>query len=236
MTQIMEDISSNRGKIYSGFAQAFTFPEEEMEVMLMSGEVELALREVANELPFDCLLNTGDLNTNLKQSDYAAEVASADSLSILYSSKFEVGNPPVSFHESSYSMEDNKKILEDLFRFYEHFGLSFENQKLINTPDWLISELEFLHYLSFLESSVSEQVTKRSFQKAQLDFLERHLGQWCKKLSEKLNEQSIEIYGSLSCLLDDFIVSDQKYLASVLVAQEQAQEQAEQALNSSAHV
>ncbi len=138
----------------------------------------------------------------------------SDSLGILYTSKFEVGNPPVSLHEGSYSGQEHKKLMEDVFRFYEHFGLNFENQKLDNTPDWLISELEFMHYLGFLESRVNDEAMQASLQRAQYDFIGSHL-QWLGSLVEKLCDQDVEVYSYFGSLLNEFVEADKIYLAEL---------------------
>jgi len=134
-------------------------------------------------------------------------------LSVLYSSKFEVGNPPVSLHEGAYNTQDRKKLLEDLFRFYEHFGLNFKNQKLTNSPDWLICELEFMHYLVFLETSIIDSEKQAALQRAQYDFLDLHLSKWLGALVKSLKAQKIEIYHRFCELLDDFTAAEKQYLA-----------------------
>ena len=199
--------SAARSTIYSRFAQAFSFPEAAMEDALLSGQVDLELRSSAQQLPYMCMLNRGEPRG-------AEQRVSSDSLTVLYTSKFEVGNPPVSLHEGSYSSQDHKKLMENAFRFYEYFGLNFENQELGNTPDWLISELEFMHYLGFLESRVNDEAKQAALQLAQYDFIRSHL-QWLDRLVEKLHDQDVEVYSHFGSLLNEFVEADKIYLAEL---------------------
>lgn len=79
-----------------------------------------------------------------------------------------------SVHESAYVDRDSSGLFEELVRFYEHFGLR-RNQDA-NLPDHVSVELEFMHFLCQLEyhaHAKGEDVS--SVQKAQLDFIDRHL-------------------------------------------------------------
>ncbi len=79
-----------------------------------------------------------------------------------------------SLHEAAYTTQGQEVLYEELTRFYEFFGLGREQSAEL--PDHLSVELEFMHYLSYLEVQESTDAQAReSLFKAQQDFLTRHL-------------------------------------------------------------
>ncbi|MEH6581173.1 MAG: molecular chaperone TorD family protein [Halioglobus sp.] len=79
-----------------------------------------------------------------------------------------------SLHEAAYTTEGQEVLYEELTRFYEFFGLGRDQSA--DLPDHLSVELEFMHFLSYLEVQESTDVKAReSLFKAQQDFLTRHL-------------------------------------------------------------
>lgn len=79
----------------------------------------------------------------------------------------------VSLRESSYVDGEGSSVLEELVRFYEFFGLRRRQDALL--PDHLSVELEFMHFLSTLESTDEPGRDTASLRRAQRDFLDRHL-------------------------------------------------------------
>jgi DMSO reductase family type II enzyme chaperone len=79
----------------------------------------------------------------------------------------------VSLRESSYVDGEGSSVLEELVRFYEFFGLRRRPDALL--PDHLSVELEFMHFLSTLESTGEPGRDTASLRRAQRDFLDRHL-------------------------------------------------------------
>lgn len=81
-----------------------------------------------------------------------------------------------SLHEAAYTTEGQEVLYEELTRFYEFFGLG--RAQSAELPDHLSVELEFMHFLSYLEAQESADAkTRESLCKAQRDFLTRHLAQ-----------------------------------------------------------
>ncbi len=123
-------------------------------------------------------------------------------LAQVYSSSFEVGNPAVSFHERAYTRAVANELFEELFRFYEHFGLDLKNSDNVHWPDSLLVELDFMQYLSHLESIAVRQEDVLSLQRGQYDFLDRHLVPLVKGIVDKLHTVNIEPYDQLARLLE----------------------------------
>jgi len=65
-------------------------------------------------------------------------------------------------------------VFEELMRFYSFFGL--QRGEGAEMPDHLSVELEFMHYLTHLESQATlEPEGLDSLHRAQRDFLQRHV-------------------------------------------------------------
>ncbi len=94
-----------------------------------------------------------------------------------------------SLRERAHAQEDQSSIFEELMRFYEFFGLKRdENAEM---PDHLGVELEFMHFLTHLESPVADQPDDlASIRRAQHDFLTRHLGRLVKGVHGGLKSQN----------------------------------------------
>jgi DMSO reductase family type II enzyme chaperone len=115
-----------------------------------------------------------------------------------------------SLHEAAYTTEGQEVLYEELTRFYEFFGLSRDQHAEL--PDHLSVELEFMHFLSYLEtqSACSKKETDSLF-KAQRDFVGRHLQLLVTGITENLPQDSMH-YRELLNELQFFLESEQVYL------------------------
>ena len=85
-----------------------------------------------------------------------------------------VSEDACSLHEAEYAGEDRSVLFEELVRFYAFFGLS--RDELSELPDHLTVELEFMHFLTFLEHRCAlDGRPIEGLRRAQHDFLSRHL-------------------------------------------------------------
>lgn len=102
-------------------------------------------------------------------------------------------------------------LWEDLLRYYRYFGLDFARRTGGAPPDHLLLELEFMHYLGFLETALAG--SRDDLRRAQRDFLARHLARWTGALAARLAAQAADgPYGALSALLHDFVRADLQWL------------------------
>lgn len=93
-----------------------------------------------------------------------------------------------SLREGAHAEEDQSSIFEELMRFYEFFGLSRDADA--EMPDHLSVELEFMHFLTHLESQVADRPDDvASLRMAQRDFLSRHLKRLTEGLSRSLKTE-----------------------------------------------
>ncbi|MBV1919309.1 MAG: molecular chaperone TorD family protein [Pseudomonadales bacterium] len=129
----------------------------------------------------------------------------------LYTTSFEVPNPPVSLSENGHRFEAISKLFEELYRVYEYFGLNFEQGTIKERPDVLTVELDFMQYLIYLESHQQDDVAP--LRKAQRDFLDRHLSHFVDSLVNKLKGINLSPYQELGLLLKAFVSAEKRYLS-----------------------
>ncbi len=166
-----EAIAGARSAVYQRLAEVFAYPSEHLLGHVKNGEWERAVRSLLGELP------------------YAVEPGACpggpEGLAEGYMNVFEVGigRPFCPLYEGSHR-NGRMKLMEELVRFYEHFGLKTVEG---DQPDHLCAELEFMHYLAFKEAAVaSHGDDAQSLRLAQRDFLDRHLCRWLPRLRARL--------------------------------------------------
>ncbi len=195
-----------RSHVYGLFARLFSHPDTELLDSIVNGEFLEALLEVANYLPYPSPFS-GDTSRLMTAIHDRAEIE------VFYTSAFEAGQTGISLRESAYSKKSEAEILEDTFRFYEHFGLNFSKAELSQLPDGLPVELEFMHYLVYLQTQSRDVGTVNGLIQGQHDFLTRHLLNWVPSLGKALNERADgRFYNELNVLLHSFLLLDQQFL------------------------
>ncbi len=100
-----------------------------------------------------------------------------------------IGKRASSLRERSYVSEDQGTLFEDLTRFYDFFGLG--RREDAEMPDHVSIELEFMHFLTHLETLVAPRPGDlASLRRAQRDFLSRHLVRLLRGVAGKLDGAS----------------------------------------------
>jgi DMSO reductase family type II enzyme chaperone len=201
-------VAALRSRIYAQLAAAFRYPSSENDAGRFSdGSAEWELLELFEQLPGDVAF------AGRSRRGHAG--TGSDAVDALYCSLFEptAGQARVSLYERDHGRHTREVLWEDLFRCYTHFGLEFDDGGLKEAPDHLVIELEFMHYLTFLEASNPE--TSRGAVLAQGDFLTRHLAVWVPRVCLALEEHGHDsIYHGLAALLRDFVSADRDHLES----------------------
>ncbi len=197
-------VAARRSQVYSAFARAFRYPSDEASTEhLRSGDAEEQLAQWLEQL--------GAISASERTHGARTEAR----VDVLHSELFDtaLGRSAISLHERDHVRDGREVLWEDLFRFYTHFGLQFEDGGLDGAPDSLTIELEFMHYLAFLEASNS--ASARGVVLGQADFLARHVAAWVPVLCDALVERSpATVYSRLAILLRDFVAGDSVYVQS----------------------
>jgi len=119
-----------------------------------------------------------------------------------YARAFNIDGMPLyeGFHRGA---EGREGILEDVMRFYAFFDLKLsETQR--DYPDHLVTELEFLSYLAMREAeAIGDGSDATPYQRAQRDFIVRHLDLWLPSFARRLNllQEPASMYGPLASSL-----------------------------------
>lgn len=197
-----------RSRVYRWFAQAFEYPDEDFSKAIRSGAFRRGLRQVLDAV--EPGLARGIAWKRL------AESGEADALELEYTRLFDVGigGPPCPLYGGLYG-GDRMKVMEEAVRFYNHFGLTISETRR-ELPDHLVTQLEFLHFLTFREAQALEQGGDASpLRRAQRDFVARHPGRWLPRLRERLKQQnSMAFYDELFAALGRFLEHEQLQLAA----------------------
>ena len=128
-----ELVAAVRSALYHRLAEAFGFPAEALLEAVVSGRFLSELLAEAAALPFELPI----------EGETRAALAGGGGLEQDYIRLFEVGpgRPPCPLYEGSHR-DGRMKIMEELVRFFEHFGLQPDPG---DQPDHLCAELEFMH-------------------------------------------------------------------------------------------
>ena len=143
-----------RSEFYRVLSTLFFYPRETA-TATVQGLVSV-LRAQLSALPYETATIDG-LAQLLDEVESVAETALLP-LKDTYTALFDNchGRSAVSLYEKDYRNGDAKMVWEELVRFYEHFGLNFDVSHSHDWPDHIGVELEFLHYLTFLEAGAPE--------------------------------------------------------------------------------
>jgi len=163
-----------RSYIYRLLADSFSYPSDIFSETLASGDWYGRFSALAQHLPFD-----------LSCGEPSFAEPTTDALQQGYVSIFDVGTgrPYCPLYEGSHR-SGRMKLMEDLVRFYEYFGLRIQPG---DHPDHLCAELEFMHYMAFKEAAALAHADPvADVRRAQRDFLDRHLCRWLPRIRSRL--------------------------------------------------
>jgi len=186
-----------RSRAYALLAEAFAFPDPPLAERFTSGDWLDDFTDALTFLPFG-------VDIAERVCEQLARPAAREELAHDYIRLFEVGagRPYCPLYEGAHR-GGRMKIMEELVRFYEHFGLKPAPG---DQPDHMCAELQFMHYLAFKQAaSPSEDVRI-----AQRDFLYRHLCKWLPRLVLRLNDarEPSPFYSALAAVAAEFCRAD----------------------------
>ena len=181
-----------RASLYRLLALVFDYPRQELFEALRSGEFQDALATIGNKL------RISPVKLPLIRCDH-------QELEAAYIATFDFGRNGTmacSLHEGEYLDHERDRplldgetgsslpLLEDLLRFYHHFGLRLvDNPAHRLLPDHLVCQLEMLSHLSLRENLAVQRGSEAAwYRSAQRDFLQRHVAVWLPRLARVLKE------------------------------------------------
>lgn len=195
----------SRSLFYSLFSRGFRFPTREHYERVKGGQFADEVQGVISNLPYDGLIK-GELGrgTALSYEDFESR----------YIELFEVGGAhgaPSFLYEGEYG-GGRMKVMEEVLRFYHHFGLRISSEKR-DRPDHLASELEFMHLMTFKEAeSLARGKSRDAYLMAERDFLRFHLSDFLAAVARKVGGSGVPFFSDLANLAESFCQKDLAYL------------------------
>ena len=208
------EIALAHSEVYGLLARAFSYPDAALVAALGDGsfvaDLSAALASCAHGAPDD----------SAPQGDAAAQAALAalqDTAAgeapdlarqhlILFWPSYFRGQSPYETAYLDHQLFQKMQQMADIAGFYRAFGVETAN---IERPDFLATELEFLHYLTYREAwarAAGHADGADICWNAQRSFLRDHLGRWapsfCMRLAE---ERDAPFYAALGALTADYI-------------------------------
>jgi len=202
-----------RSRLYDLLARAFAVPDPPFHQAVQEGVFAAQVWDNLAALSYPLAL--GD-EADVRQQ--LGETAGHRELQSEYIRLFDVGTPrpPCPLYGGEYK-KGRKGVMEELIRFYNHFGLH-PSSRSREMPDHITIELEFMHFVIFREvAALHHQQDRTSYLRAERDFLERHLCGWVPRLAERLRrQQPPAFYAALTRLAEAFLAADLRYLEHML--------------------
>lgn len=221
LTTADEKARAARSKLYQLLSESFKYPGVEFVEMVRDGTFHEGLSAVVAGLPYDLNLPVENLGGgNLR--DVSQDDVESEFIQIFDAGP---GGPPCPLREGHYH-GGRMAVMEELVRFYNHFGLSTTQGDERELPDTLTTELEFLHYLAFKEVLALQRGEDATpYLRAERDFLERHPAKWLPiirkaldgllaKDYEKINKPVLLFYRDLIALVEDYARNDLVHVAA----------------------
>lgn len=210
---------ATRSKLYKLLSDSWQYPVSDFLDLVEDGTFLTGIEALVNGLPYPLDIDREQLGgagiRKIEREDFEAEFIRI----------FDTGpgGPPCPLREGLIK-SDRQAIMEELIRFYNHFGVSATKGTENNLPDQITTELEFMHYLAFKEVvALQNDQDPGAYMRAERDFLQRHLAEWTSMLAVKMddfvalgfksvNKESVLFYKGLLDLTRDFMQSDLGYL------------------------
>lgn len=197
--------AASRAVLYGHLVELFVYPDDALVASVRSGDLAASVDLAASALPY--ALTPGPFD--------AAPDEGEPGLGTHYIRLFDVPatGTPCPLYGGALG-GDRRATMEDLLRFYRHFGLSVVHAPERDLPDSVATVLEFLEYLVLREGDCAE-AEARTYRRAQRDVLERHLTRWSPVIRARVaGLDPADLYAAATALLDDFARGELAALAS----------------------
>jgi DMSO reductase family type II enzyme chaperone len=199
--EVEESEITARSATYQVLGQLFAVPDAGFAEKTASGQWVKDFAEAIELLAFDWEIGeapTGD--------------AGEDQLREAYERLFLAEHEGVRRIWGGAYVADRDQNLVELRRAYEYYGLGTGNDEV--PFDHLTAEVDFMQFLAFKEAAASSPRLGKSFRRAQVDFLERQLGDWVPQFAAAVRgADPTPLYAWAVDRLESFVASDAKWLA-----------------------
>jgi len=189
-----------------------SYPSPQLYGRWISGELNHEVSALLAELPYTIEYLSDDTpDSTLENCEVdSCQVKNATELASEYMRLFElpIDGQPAPLYGGIYA-GNRREVMEELLRYYHHFGLSTQNSSDEDLPDSILTLLEFMQFLAFRESTGKNPQDIAVARSAQKDLLERHLTHWMPDLASQLElRNALPLYRNTLSLLNDFISAE----------------------------
>ncbi len=198
-----------RSELWAQLADWLTFPSDEFIADFANGRIATEARRLVDALayPFPYPL---PLDSDALTGGDPAEVE------VEFIRLFDVpsGGAPVPLYGGVHG-GDRRQVMEELLRFYRHFGLSVADAPERDLPDAIPTVLEFLSFLCTGEAEAADAEAVQTFRSVQRDILERHVTKWMPAIAGRLAKKDpMSLYRALIDLLGHFAAAEHAALSA----------------------
>lgn len=196
MTMVLERertaaVARLRSEAWGLLAAALECPDAALVVLIRDGTVMRRARATIGALDpsLDAALDW----------EVLADVPGDEALAVEYSRLFDAigpGGPACPLHSGALLGSDGRmKLLEELVRFYNHFGLTAAGAPGNELPDHVFTQMDFLHFLNLREAEcIVAGEGADDYRRARADFQRRHPARWAPDLVARLQRHDAHPY------------------------------------------
>lgn len=192
-----------RAALWFRLVELFEYPTEAVIASVGDGELVLSIAEAVAGLPYP-----------LEVPDFGALPSDPPGLGSEYIRLFDVpaSGTPCPLYLGALG-GDRRTAMEDLLRFYRHFGLSVAHAEDRDLPDSVPTVLEFLGYL--VEREQLDAAGGDDERRAQRDLLQRHLLRGATVIRERVARlDPPPFYAAATALLEAFALAEASGLSA----------------------
>ncbi len=201
--EVEENETTSRSAVYMVLGKFFAPVNNDQYEAVLNDHLEKEIEEGASLLPFGFDTGHPKLAEGKSYDDYASEYVR------LF--RDDKGGRLL----ASYQASDPENVLAQIKRDYEYFGLGATAD--LRPLDHLATQCDFLQYLCFKEAATPSPRLKKSFQRAQRDFLQHYLIEWVPALALETEAKSpIEPFNWAIVSLKNFVASDYQYISQAI--------------------
>jgi DMSO reductase family type II enzyme chaperone len=200
--EVEESEITARSAVYQVLGQLFAVPDAEFAGKSGSGQWGADFTEAVELLAFDWEIGEAPTDGDLGE----------EALREQYEHLFLAEHNGVRRIWGGAYVADREQNLVELRRAYEYYGLGTGNDDV--PYDHLTAEVDFMQFLAFKEAAASSPRLGKSFRRAQVDFLDRQLGDWLPQFTEAVRgSDPTPLYAWAIDRLESFVAADAKWLA-----------------------
>lgn len=201
------DRSLERSRVYGLLAIGLGFPDLESHAGFSDGRLIIEMQQALEV----CMPDLADYFSE-QISPRLKLTCSFEDFEALFLTAFEINTPVPSaaLYEGVHVQQSNRPaLILELKGFYRNFGLIMDARGN-ELEDTLTAELEFMHFLSAKQAQAElDGLPPNAYQRAQRDFLERHLVAWLPLVRAEVNAKvSTQFFVAMTDLAEKFVEAD----------------------------